>query len=219
VTGSELIAALAGAGGERPPYVPLVGRLAAELGQIPFDVSVTDAQAQAMALAQTVLAIGADGATVGIGTDPALGCDVVERVRPLLAGIGIVAVVQGSDVAAARAYCEVGVSMVVVSSPEQGGKLKTFGNACRFYDVPTILFDPSLEDAAAMAANFGLSGAFVDQPTGSEEVIVGGGLSVDDLDADVPPPRHAAFFWSFPDEIPATTSPERLAELGARLTR
>lgn len=219
MTGGELIAALAGAGGKRPPYVPLVGRLAAELGQVPFDVYVTDAQAQAMALAQAVLAIGADGATVGVGTDPAIGCDVAERVRPLLAGIGIVAVVRGSDVAAARAYCEVGVSMVIVSSPEQGGKLKTLANACRFYDVPAILFDPSLEDAAAVAANFGLSGAFVDQPTGFEPVIVGGGLCVDDLDADVPPPRHDAFFWSFPDEIPSTTSPEGLVELGARLTR
>jgi hypothetical protein len=219
VTGCELIAALGGAGGARPPYIPLVGRLAAELGQVPYDVYVTDAQAQAMALAQTVPAIGADGATVGMGTDPAIGCDVAQRVRPLLAGIGIVAVVQGCDVAAARAYCEEGVSMVVVSSPEQGGKLKTFGNACRFYDVPTILFDPALEDPAAVAANFGLSGAFVARPSGDEAVIVGGGLSVDDLGAAAPPPRPNAFFWSFADEIPEATSPERLAELGAALTR
>jgi len=218
VTGSELLAAMGHGRASRPPYVPVVGRLAAELGQVPFEVYATDAQAQAMALAQTVAALRADGATVGFGTDPAIGCDVVQRIRPLLSGLGIVALVEGSDVVAARAYCDEGIDMVIVIAPELTARLKTFGNACRFYEVPTILFDPVLEDAAAVAAGFGLSGSFVARATGAEPGIVGGGLSIDDLDGPGPPLRPQGFFWSFPVEVPASTSPERLGELGAKLT-
>jgi hypothetical protein len=218
VTGSELVAAMLRRGAARPPYVPIVGEFAAELGQVPFEVYVGDAQAQAVALAQTVQAMQADAATVGIGTDPAVGCDVLRRLRPLLSGQGIAAVVSEADVAAARAYCEEGAQLLLLLAPEAGGRLKTLGNACRFYEVATILVDHVLEDAVAVALAYGLSGAVVAHPTGVEPGIVGGGLSVEHLVAAPVAPRAQGFFWSFPGEVPAGTSPEGLAELGAKLT-
>ena len=221
MSGSELLAAMLRRGTVRHPYVPLIGALAAELGQIPIEVYVSDAQAQAVALAQAVHAMQADVATVGLGTDPGVGRDVLRRLRPLLAGQGIAAVVAGADVAAARAYCEEGAELLLVLAPEVGPRLKTFANACRFYDVATVLVDPTLEDPAAVAVAHGLSGAIVEHPRGDEPGIIGGGLSLDMLGqpgALPPAPRAEGFFWSFPGEVPAGTSPEDLAGLGATIT-
>lgn len=221
MTGIDLVAAMLRRTATRPPYLPLVGALAAELGQVPLDVYVSDAQVQAVALAQTVQALHADAATVGLGTDPAVGRDVLRRLRPLLAGQAIAAVVAGSDVAAARAYCEEGAQLVFVLAPELNSRLKTFANACRFYDVATILVDPALEEGAEIAVAHGLSGAIVTQPTGAEPGIVGGGLSLEllgRLDTLPPAPRCEGFFWSFVGEVPAGTSPEDLAMLGASLS-
>lgn len=205
----------------RVPYVPLVGALAAELGQVPLDVYVTDAQAQAVALAQTVQALYADAATVGVGTDPAVGCDVLPRLRPLLAGPAMTAVVAGADVAAARAYCESGAQVLFVVTTDSGARLKTLANAARFYDVPTILVDLGAEDAAALAAAHGLSGAIVAEPRGDEAGVVGGGLTVGHVaqpDSLPAAPRADGFFWSFAGELPVGISPEDLAVLGAKLT-
>ncbi len=216
----ELIAALVRGGAARPPYIPLIGALAAELGQISLEQYVTDAQAQAVALSQSVHALGADVATVGVGTDPAIGQDVLRRLRPLLGGKGVAGVVAGTDVAAARGYCEEGAQLLLLSSPEIGPRLKTFANACRFYDVPTILVAPELEDAADVAAAHGLSGALVASPTGDEPGIVGGGLSPALLGGAAIPaaPRRERFFWSFAGEVPTGILPEDLAGLGAALT-
>lgn len=220
MSGDVLTAMLQRRGG-RAPYVPVVGALAAELGQVPLDVYASDAQAQAVALAQTVQAMHADAATVGVGTDPAVGCDVLPRLRPLLAGQALAAVVAGPDVAAVRAYCESGAQVLFVVTAELSPRLKTLANAARFYDVPTILVDLEAEDAAAVAAAHGLSGAIVANPTGEEAGIVGGGLTTDHVaqPGSVPsPPRSDGFFWSFAGELPTGISPEDLAVLGAALT-
>ncbi|MDA8267047.1 MAG: hypothetical protein M0013_01550 [Actinomycetota bacterium] len=205
----------------RVPYVPILGELAAELGQVPFEVYASDAQAQAVALAQTVQALYTDAATVGVGTDPAVGCDVLPRLRPLLADQALAAVVPGADVAATRAYCEAGAQVLFVVTTDAGARLKTLANAARFYDVPTILVDLEDDDAAAAAAAHGMSGAIVAAPTGDEDGVVGGGLTLEHVanPGSVPTvPRADGFFWSFFGELPAGLRPEDLAVLGATLT-
>ncbi len=220
MAGEVFLAALQRRAG-RVPYVPILGELAAELGQVPLQVYVSDAQAQAVALAQTVQALYADAATVGVGTDPAVGCDVLPRLRPLLADQAMTAVVPGTDVAAARAYCENGAQVLFVVTADAGARLKTLANAARFYDVPTILVDLEVDDAAAVAAAHGLSGAIVAAPNGDEVGVVGGGVSVEHVtnpESVPPPPRSEGFFWSFAGELPTGMSPEDLAVLGAKLT-
>ena len=221
MTGKALVQALwARAPLLRPPYVPLVGEVALVLGQVSREAFCSDAQVQARVLLEAAASLGADVVTVGIGTETAVGVDVVGRIEPLLGGRAVAACLATADVAAARAYCEAGVDMVLLLSPDRSspGKLRTLANACAFYSVPAILFDPALEEAAAVASESGLHGAVVERPSGGEPGIVGGGLSRDSLAAPShTPPRSGAFFWTFCGEVPADAAPEDLAALGTRL--
>ena len=204
----------------RPPYVPLIGEIALELGQVSREEFCGDAKVQARVLVEVAGSLRADVVTVGVGTDPAVGVDVVRRIEPVLGGRAVAGCLDAADVAAARAYCEAGVDMVLLLSPDRSspGKLRTLANACAFYSVPVILVDPSLEDAAAVSAESGLHGAVVSSPSGVESGIVGGGLSRESLaESSHTPPRDSAFFWTFCGEVPAAP-PEELAALGARLT-
>ena len=205
----------------RPPYVPLIGEVALALGQVTREAYRGDAQVQARVVMEAAGSLGADVVTVGVGTDPAVGLDVVERIRPLLGGRAVAACLAAADVGAARAYCDAGIDMVLLL-PQSGSdtsRFRTLANACAFYSVPVILVDPSLEDAAAFAAASGLHGAVVEHPTGEEAGIVGGGLSRESLTASShTPPRDFAFFWTFDGEVPADAAPEELAALGARVT-
>lgn len=205
----------------RPLYVPLIGEVALVLGQVTREAFVDDAQVQARALLEAAGSLGADVVTVGVGTDPDVGVDVVARIDPLLGGRAVAACLAATDVSAARAYCEAGVDMVFLLSPDRSNpaRFRTLANVCAFYSVPAILIDPSLEDAAAVAAESGLHGAVVERPTGDEPGIVGGGLSRESLAASShTPPRGTAFFWTFWGEVPAHAAPEDLVALGARLT-
>lgn len=205
----------------RPPYVPLIGELALALGQVTREAYVADPQVQARVLLEAAGSLGADVVTVGVGADPAVGVDVVERIKPLLGGRAVAACLAAANVAAARAYCEAGVDMVllVAESRSDPARFRTLANACAFYSVPVILVGTSLEDAAAFAAESGLHGAVVERPTGDEAGIVGGGLSRESFAASShTPPRGFAFFWAFPGEVPTDIAPEDLAALGARLT-
>jgi hypothetical protein len=171
-------------------------------------------------LVEVAGSLGADVVTVGVGTDPAVGVDVVGRLEPVLGGRAVAACLAAADVAAARAYCEAGVDMVLLLSPDRSNpaRLRTLANACAFYSIPVILVDPSLHDAAAVAFESGLHGAAVERPSGAEPGIVGGGLSRESLAASShTPPRDNAFFWAFWGEVPADAAPEDLAALGARL--
>lgn len=222
MSGKEMVEALmAGAPLPRPPYVPLLGRIALALGQVSEEAFRTDPQVQARALLETATSLGADLITVGQSTDPSLGTEVVRRLQPVLAGRGVAACLPAADVAAARAYCEAGVDMVLLISPDRSsaGRFRTLANACSFYGAPAILVDPSLENAAAAAADLKLHGAVVADPTGEESGIIGGGLSPESFSGQsLSPPRSQAFFWSFPGEVPAEASPEDLAGLGRRIT-
>lgn len=205
----------------RPPYVPLIGEIGLVLGQVSRDAFYHDAQIQARVLLETAECLGADVVTVGVGTDPAIGVNVIGRIRPLLGHRAVAACLAAADVAAARAYCEAGASMLLLLSPDRSspGRLRTLANACAFYSVPAILVDPSLDDAAAVAAEVGLHGAAIEQPSGLEPGIIGGGLCRESLTAHSHvPPRASAFFWTFCGEVPADAAPEELAALGARLT-
>lgn len=226
MSGRAALAAVFKGTAPRPPYVPLVGGLAARLAQLDGSVFVSDAQAQARALAEAAQALEVDAVTVGLGTSAAVGVDVVARLRPLIGHRAIAACVEGVDVPAARSYCEAGVDLVLLlpagALPERG--VRTLGKACRFYGVPVLLVDPGRPDAAAAAAALGLAGAVVGEVMGDEPGVVGGGLSWRDLDEDrtledrtLTAPRPSGFFWSFPGEVPAGAAPERLARLGARL--
>ncbi|MCZ7526691.1 MAG: hypothetical protein M5U14_10130 [Acidimicrobiia bacterium] len=220
--GKDLIAdVFAGREPARPPYVPLLGRVAHVLGQVDATAFVTDPQVQAVALAETAGALGADVVTVGMGTDPAVGVQVVERLRPLLAGRGVAACLAEPDVAGVRAYCDAGVDMVVLVEPDRSAasRFKTIANACGFYQAGAVLADPSLEDGARVAADLGLHGAIVAHPRGDEPGVVGGGLDASHL-GGAPPvcPRPAGFFWSFASEVDPGASPEALAALGTVLT-
>ena len=204
----------------RPPYVPLIGDVALVLGQVTREAYVGDAQVQGRVLLEAAGSLGADVVTVGVGTDPAVGVDVVGRIKPLLGGRAIAACLAAADVAAARAYCEAGVDMVLLipGSGSDTSRFRTLANACAFYSVPVILIDPSLEDAATLASESGLHGAVVERPTGDEPGIVGGGLSHESLTASShTSARGFSFFWTFCGEVPADAAPEELAALGARL--
>lgn len=222
MTGKALVQALwARASLPRPPYVPLVGEIALVLGQVSREAFCGDARVQARVLLEVAASLGADVVTVGVGTDPAVGVDVVGRLEPVLGGRAVAACLAAADVAAARAYCEAGVDMVLLLSPDRSNsaRLRTLANACAFYSVPVILVDPSLQEAAEVASESGLHGAVVEQPSGAEPGIVGGGLSRESLAASSShiPPRGDAFFWAFCGEAPADAAPEDLAALGARL--
>lgn len=222
MTGKDLIAdIIAGRVPPRPPYIPLLGEVAHVLGQVDAATFTSDAQAHATALAATAAALSADVVTVGVGADPAVGVQAVERIKPLLGGRGLAACLAEPDVAAARAYCEVGVDVVFLVRPDQSrrSRMKTIANACGFYRTIAILADPDLEDACRIAAEVGLHGAVVASPGVDEPGIEGGGLDASHLDGRPPePPRAARFFWSFPAEVDPAASPEALADLGRRLT-
>jgi hypothetical protein len=206
----------------RAPYIPLLGRLARELGQVDETTFITDAQTHGVVLAQTAAALKADVVTVGLGADPAVGVDAVRRVRPLLGGRAVAGCLPDADVAGARAYCEAGVGLVLLVAPDGGpaGRFRTLANICAFYQALAVLVDPSLPDGAGVAARLGLHGAVVAEPSGEEPGVVGGGLSPA-LDAPAwpsRPPRPSRFFWAFPGEAPAAADAGALAALGARLT-
>jgi hypothetical protein len=216
--GRSLLAGLRGGKPARPPYIPLLGRLAQELAQVDETSFRTDAQTHAVALAQAAAVVAADVVTVGLGTDPAVGADSMRRLGPLLDGRGIAGCLAEADVAGARAYCEAGAGLILLVDPPRGpsARFGTVANVCAFYHAMAVLVDPGLPDAAAVAAALGLHGAVVAEPSGNEPGIVGGGLSPT-LEAPPRPPRPARFFWAFPGEAPAV-EPEALAALGARLT-
>jgi len=222
VDGKALVAELRrGAALPRPPYIPILGRLAQVLGQVSEEAFTTDAATQCGVLAEAAAAVGADAITVGVGTPPAVAVDVVARLKPVAAGRALVGCLSAADVAGARAYCEAGVDLVFLLDPDRSnrGRFRTIANACAFYEVAALLVAPALDGAAAVAAELGLHGAVVAQPTGDEPGIVGGGLSAASVNDPPPaPPRASRFFWSFPDETPASLSPEDLAALGRRLT-
>jgi hypothetical protein len=220
--GRALLRALGNGTPARPPYIPLLGRLACELGQVDEVTFTTDAQTHGVVLARTAAALRADVVTVGLGADPAVGVDAVRRLQPLLNGKAVAGCLPEADVAGARAYCEAGVGLVLLVSPDgsPAGRFRTLANACTFYQVLAVLVDPELPDGAGVAAGLGLHGAVVAEPSGEEPGVVGGGLSPT-LEAPAWPPRPARparFFWAFPAEAPAGADPVALAALGARLT-
>jgi hypothetical protein len=217
--GMELLRGLSTGTATRPPWIPLLGTAAAELGQVDVAAFTGDAQAHAVAVAQAAGALSADVVTVGWGTDPAVGADAVHRIQPMLAGRGVAGCLLAADVAGARAYCEAGAGMVLLVRPDRSaeGRFRTLANACAFYQALAILVDPDLEDAAGVAAGLGLHGAIVGAPTGDEPGVIGGGVSPT-LDAPPHPPRPERFFWSLPAEVPPDAAPEAIAALGARLT-
>jgi hypothetical protein len=220
--GLELVKGLSDGTSARPPYIPLLGEIALILGQVDEQAFCTDPQAQAVALAQTATALLADAITVGYHTDPQVGTSVVTRVRPLVAGRAVVACLAEADVAGVRAYCEAGVDMVLLVSPDRSrvGKFRTIANACHYYSLPVLLVDPSVDDGGAVATELGLDGAVLADPVGANAEIVGGGLSADSAasGAAPAPPRQTRFFWSFAGEVPVGLSPEKLASIGRLLT-
>ena len=222
MTGKGLLAAVVtGRQAPRIPYVPILGHVAHVLGQVSDSLFRTDAQAQATALADTATAMGADVVTVGYETDPAVGVDVVERLRPLLAGRGLAAVLHEPDMAGVRAYCEAGVGLILLIEPDRtnASKFKTIANACSFYEAAALLVDSQVSDAATVAAELNLHGAVVAEPRSDSPGIVGGALSASHATGVEPvAPRTVSFFWSFPTEVPPDLSPEDLAALGRRLT-
>lgn len=221
VTGKGLLDALvAGDVPERVPYIPLIGRIACTLGQVSEDAFTGNPHTQATVLAETATALRADAVTVGLRTDPALGTSVVERIRPLLAGRGVVACLGEPDVAGARAYGESAVDMIFLVEPDlsEPSKLRAFTNVCNFFRIPVILVDPHLVDAAHVAEQLRLHGAIIPTPTGADPGLVGGGLSTTAFVGETPePPRRDRFFWSFSAEVDGDTSPEELARLGTAL--
>jgi hypothetical protein len=220
--GRALLAALGAGTPARPPYIPLLGRLATRLGQVDEGSFTTDPHVQANVLAQAAAALSADVVTAGWRSDPAVGVEAVRRLQPVLGGRGVAACLAEADVAAVRAYCEAGAGLVLLVAPDRGpaGRFRTLGRACRFYQALAVLVDPDLPDAPAVAAGLGLHGAVVASPTGHEPGVVGGGLPADGASAPgaMRPPRYRRFFWAFPGEAPVEASPEDLATLGSRLT-
>ena len=219
--GRARLAALRTGGAAPAPYIPLLGGLAAALGQVDRATLVSDAQTQAVILAQAAAAVGADVVTVGLGADPAVGAAAAGRIAPLLAGRGVAGCLTEADVAGARAYGEAGAGLVLLVAPDRApaGRFRTLANACGFYQALAVLMDPTLGDEApAVAAGLGLHGAVVATPTGAEPGVVGGGLDPLTL-APSPggPPRPDRFFWSFPGEAPPDADPEALAALAASL--
>jgi hypothetical protein len=220
--GRDLLRALRTDTPARPPYIPLLGRLACELGQVDEMTFTTDAHTHGVVLAETAAALKADVVTIGLGTDPAVGVDAVRRLRPLLKGRAVAGCLAEADVAGARAYCQAGAGLVLLVSPDGGptGRFRTLANVCAFYQVLAVLVDPGLPDGAGVAAGLGLHGAVVAEPSGEEPGVVGGGLPPT-LEAPawpVRPPRPARFFWAFPGETPSAADAGALAALGARLT-
>lgn len=222
MTGKDLLGAVVtGREAARIPYVPILGRIAHELGQVSENQFRTDAQAQATALADTATAMGADVITVGYETDPAVGVKVVERLKPLLAGRGLAAILHEPDVAGVRAYCEAGVGLILLVEPDRtkASKFKTIANACTFYETAALLVDSQVEDASTVAAELKLHGAVVEQPRSDSPGVVGGALAAMHVAGAEPvAPRAVSFFWSFATEVPWDSSPEDLAALGRRLT-
>jgi small ligand-binding sensory domain FIST len=221
MNGKALVTALLpGVVSPRPPYIPILGRLAHLLGQVTEQVFTTDPQVQATVLMEVATALRADAITVGVGSSPAVGAEVVTRLRPLLQGRALVGCLAEADVAGAREYCEAGVDMILLLAPDRSntGRFRTLSNACSFYRVPSILLDPATDELAVVATELGLHGAIVAKPSGQEPGIVGGGLSVESMaGGNLVVPRRSGFFWTFPDEAPSGVTPEDLVALGSRL--
>lgn len=219
--GKALVAALLSSGVKpRPPYIPILGQLAHLLGQVTEEVFTTDPRMQATVLVEVATALCADAITVGVGSSPAVGADVVKRLGPLLRGRAVVGCLAEADVPGAREYCEAGVDMILLLAPDRlnTGRFRTLSNACSFYRVPAILVDPATDDLAAVAAELGLHGAVVANPGGQEPGIVGGGLSIESMTGgNLVAPRRSGFFWSFPGEAPCDATPEDFVALGSRL--
>lgn len=222
MAGKQLIECLAkGVAPSRAPYIPLLGRAAQEMGQVSPEQFAADSQSQTRALVETATALGADAISVGIGVDPGIGVEVVGRLKPYLAGRGVVACLAGPDVAATRAYCEAGIEMLMILAADlsRRAKFRTVANTCRFYGVPVLLADTTVVDVAEVAKDLGLGGAVVARPTGGEPGIVGGGLDAASVEStDLKPPREVGFFWSFAGEVPTALTPEAMAKLGLKLT-
>lgn len=221
-TGRSLIGGMLDGSGTRPPYIPVLGAMAARLAQVELADVARDPQVQARALAEAAAALYADVVTVGVVSTPEVGRDVVARLRPLLADRGIAAWLDTADVAAARAYCDAGIDLLFVACSDATAdrRLRTIGNAGRFYGVPVILGRAPVDEPALFARRCGLDGALVADVGGDEPGVVGGALSPEHLSAPAAPvpPRTQRFFWSFAGEVPADTEPEQLAALGRRLT-
>jgi hypothetical protein len=220
MTGRELVAALAaGRTPARPPYLPLLGRIAAVLGQVDEDALRSTPRVHATAVLETASALGADVVSVGLGMRPEDSLEALKRVTPLLGGRATAACLAEPEPAAVRAHCEAGADMVLLVAPSERRppRYRTAANLCRFYGRPLILVDPAVDDCAALAAELGCDGAVVAAPTGHEPGIVGGGLGA--AASDPVAPRADRFFWAFAGEVPADLPPEALAQLGARLTR
>lgn len=217
--GQELIQAmLRGEAVPRPPYIPLTGTVAVRLSQSDPEDFATDPQIQARALVEAAGALHSDAVTVGFGTAPDVGAEVITRLRPMLAGRAVVGILNEIDVSGAKAYCEAGVDLLLVPGPEEAerSRMKTLRNACRFYRVPLVLTGC---DDAALAEELQLEGAIVPQPRGDEPVLIGGGLNGVASSDDPPvPPRRERFFWSFFGQVPDDAPPEDLARLGQTLT-
>jgi hypothetical protein len=196
------------------PYIPILGSVACEMGQVDEATFVADAQAQAAALQQVGEALGASALTVGWRTEPDVLLDVIRRIagRPLVALLG------AASPGVACEACEAGVAAILLLEPAEAtdSKFKQTARAAAHYGVPVILADPRRPDAevVAFAAAAGLAGAVVGAPTGEEPGIVGGGLP-----AGGDPPRGERFFWTFPGEVPASIPPEQLVAIGERLAR
>ncbi len=222
MTGQQLLVELcAGRAPARPPYIPVLGRVACALAQVDEEAFIGHAQTQAAALAETAAALRVDAVTVGMRTDPAIGVSVVERIRPMLGGRGIVACLEEPSVAAARAYGEAAVDMIflVEADLSEPSKLRAFANVCSFYQIPVILAAADPADGAHRAEELRLQGAIVPSPRPDDPGLVGGGLSTASLEGAIPdPPRLERFFWSFPGEIDDQESPEALARLGSVLS-
>jgi sugar phosphate isomerase/epimerase len=203
----------------RPPYLPLIGRIAAVLGQVDEAALRSIPRVHATAVLETASALGADVVSVGLGMRPEDSLEALRRVTPLLGGRATAACLAEPEPAAVRAHCEAGADMVLVVAPteQRPQRYRTAANLCRFYGRPLILVDPAVDDCAALAAELGCDGAVVATPTGSEPGIVGGGLGA--AAADPVAPRADRFFWAFAGEVPADLPPEALAQLGAWLTR
>lgn len=213
-------------GGEpaRPPYIPVLGSIVEHLGQLPGPLYDSDPQRQARALVETATALHADAVTVGLGAPGDSGLEVLRRIRPLLGGRAAAGVVSAVDVALARAFCENEVDVLIVAPDDaaEPARLRSLGNACRFYRVPVIYLPPDPTEPAEVVSTVeeaGLAGAILAEPEGAESSVVGGGLSeqhLDDEHSPAPVRRHG-FFWSFAGEVPTEHPPEALAGLGQRL--
>ncbi len=221
--GRQLVAALGSARAPaRPPFVPILGRIAAALTQTPWDEFTEEPQAHAMAVNEVATAMCADAVTIGVGTRSTVAIDAVRRLTPLLKGRALAVALEDADVSAVRSLCEAGADMILLLRPdrEDAARLRTIANVCGFYQRPVILVDPSVSDTAEEALRLGLSGAVCASPTGAEPGIVGGGLGAGTLGVvGAPrPPRGERFFWSFAAEVPEDVEPEHLAALGLALT-